>query len=121
MSSFKFIAIGLFAVGALSASATGAQEARRSEAAPAGVRDPGDPEAAVPAVTYSSAFWRYRPNADVEVGAWRDVNDNVGRIGGWRVYGREVSPDTPAPTRPTGEGKAEGRSPAPPSANGHRH
>lgn len=56
-------------------------------------RDPGDPKATVPPVRYDSAFARYRPNADVEVGRWRDANDSVGRIGGWRVYGREALAD----------------------------
>ena len=51
------------------------------------VRDPSDPKVVVPPAGYNSAFARYRPNAEVEVGAWREKNDGVGRIGGWRVYG----------------------------------
>jgi hypothetical protein len=66
----------------------------RSEAVPGqstAARDPGDARAAVPAVAYSSAFARYRANTEGELGNWRGSNDNVGRIGGWRVYGKEAS------------------------------
>ena len=62
----------------------------RAEPPGAVVRDPGDPKAAAPPARYESAFARYRPNAEAEVGVWRDANDHVGRIGGWRVYGREA-------------------------------
>lgn len=66
------------------------------------VRDPGDPKTTVPPVRYDSAFAGYRLNADVEVARWRDVNDNVGRIGGWRVYGREAIVDPKADPVPAG-------------------
>ena len=71
-------------------------------------RDPGDPKAAVPPVRYESAFARYRPNAEAEVGVWRDANDHVGRIGGWRVYGREAvaEPKTDSQSPPTGRNES---------------
>lgn len=121
MPSFKFAAIVVVAVGAFPVTEVKAQGAPSSAAAPAGMRDPGNPKAAVPAATYTSAFELYRPNADVEVGAWRDLNDNVGRIGGWRVYGREASADPVAPGKPIANGKAEGPSPAPAPAQVHKH
>jgi hypothetical protein len=119
MSSFKFAVFVFVAVAALPVTGAEAQGTLPGAAAPAGMRDPGDPRAIVPPAAYMSAFRRYRPNADVEVGAWRDLNDNVGRIGGWRVYGREASADPIAPGKPIANGKAEGPSPAP--AQGHKH
>jgi len=47
-----------------------------------GRNDPAKPEARVPAVTYRSAFEGYRPYRDQEVAPWREVNDEVARIGG---------------------------------------
>ena len=76
-----------------------------AEAGKAAVRDPGDPKAVVPPVRYDSPFARYRANKEVEVGAWRDANDVVGRIGGWRVYGREAIPEAPADQRPSPGGR----------------
>lgn len=84
------------------------------------VRDPGDPKAAVPPVRYESAFARYRPNAEAEVGAWRDTNDNVGRIGGWRIYGREAIAE-PKTDNPTAAGGRSESGPAPKPEQGHPH
>lgn len=52
--------------------------------------DPADPAARVPAAEYRSPFADYRPLGDEAVGNWRAANDEVGRIGGWREYAREV-------------------------------
>ncbi|MBC7938909.1 MAG: hypothetical protein H7Z19_03950 [Chitinophagaceae bacterium] len=41
--------------------------------------------------TYRSAFEGFRPFADQPVGSWRDANDTVGRVGGWRAYAREAA------------------------------
>lgn len=116
MTAFRFAAIVLVAFVAGPASGVRAQSASTSPAPPAtaSVRDASDPKAAVPAVTYTSAFRRYRQNADAEVGSWRDLNDHVGRIGGWRVYGREASPEAASPDKPAGA------SPAPTPTHGHK-
>lgn len=64
--------------------------AQRSDSAASG-------SAAVPASNasagpgYQSAFEGYRRFIDEPVAAWKAVNDNVGRIGGWRVYAREAA------------------------------
>nr|WP_316643034.1 hypothetical protein [uncultured Roseateles sp.] len=59
--------------------------------------DAADPMVAVPPLIYSSALQGYRPNVEVEVGSWKDTNDNVGRVGGWRVYAKEArQPDVVA-------------------------
>jgi hypothetical protein len=66
--------------------------------------DPLDADAAVPALTYTSSL---KPGAQQTSDAplsWREANDTVARIGGWRVYARQAAqpaPDaTPAPALP---------------------
>ena len=60
--------------------------------APAGAspRNPADPAATTPAASYVSPFANYRPFAHDGPAPWRGVNDEVGRIGGWKAYAREV-------------------------------
>jgi hypothetical protein len=67
--------------------AAGAAAQEPSRATP---RGPVDPDAKVAPVVHQSPFAGYRPFADAQVGPWRAVNDEVGRIGGWKVYAREV-------------------------------
>jgi len=43
---------------------------------------PADPAAAVPAPRYESAFSTYRPYRDEKPASWRDLNDEVARVGG---------------------------------------
>jgi hypothetical protein len=83
-------------------------------------RDPSDPNATAPAARYTSAFTKYRPNVEAEVGSWREKNDEVRRIGGWRVYGREAIADSNAAEKPSGDAKAA-RDLAPKPAQGHVH
>ena len=62
--------------------------------------DPSDARAAVPPVAYTSAFSGYPRVGDGKPVTWREANDTVARIGGWRVYAREAqAPEvaTPAP------------------------
>lgn len=40
--------------------------------------------------SYRSAFVGYRGFEDAPPVPWREANDNVGRIGGWRAYAREA-------------------------------
>ena len=49
------------------------------------------------ATSYRSALEGYAGYADVAVRPWREVNDQVGRIGGWRVYAREGQAHGAAP------------------------
>lgn len=59
--------------------------------------DPLEPQATVPRSTHASSLAQYRRMTDEKVGSWREANDNVGRIGGWRTYLREAQqPDAPA-------------------------
>jgi len=60
--------------------------------------DPLDPKATVPAVRHESATAQHRRLSDEKTVSWRDANDTVARIGGWRVYAREAQQsDPPAP------------------------
>lgn len=52
------------------------------------------PKADVPPTTleFNSTFTGYRAYTEQAVGSWRDANDEVGRIGGWRAYAKEAAP-----------------------------
>jgi hypothetical protein len=52
------------------------------------------------------------------VGSWREANDTVNRIGGWRAYAREAKPPESPP--PAANGTAAAVAPAKPAA-GHGH
>lgn len=62
--------------------------------------DPLDPKAAVPALRYESAMAQYRRPSDEKTVSWRDANDTVARIGGWRVYAREAQQADPPASAP---------------------
>jgi hypothetical protein len=47
-----------------------------------GKNQPAKPETSVPPVTYRSAFEDYRPYRAQEIAPWREVNDEVARVGG---------------------------------------
>ena len=65
-----------------------------------------------PPLTFESTLSRYKPMTDQKLGSWRDANDTVTRIGGWRTYLKEaqmpdaktttpaVAPATPAAANP---------------------
>jgi hypothetical protein len=59
--------------------------------------DPLDPKASVPTIAYESSFSRYRRLGDEKAVSWREANDTVARIGGWRVYTREAQQPEAAP------------------------
>lgn len=89
------------AAAALSTALPSAAESPTPSTAPAAGSaarvDSRDPKAGVPPATYRSAFAGYRPNVEEKVGSWKDANDIVGRIGGWRVYAKEArEPEAPA-------------------------
>ncbi len=80
-------------------------------AAPATARaDPLDPKATVPALRYVSAFAQFRGIGDEPPVSWREANDAVARIGGWRVYLREAQ--QPAPVEPVVPSTAPAQGPA---------
>jgi hypothetical protein len=76
--------------------ATGA----RAEVVPRPPRaDPGDASAPVPAPAYRSALARYQRLDEPKPLPWREANDTVARIGGWRVYAREAHEPQAAPAK----------------------
>ena len=58
--------------------------------------DPLNAQAVVPALVHTSAFAAYRRYADAAPIAWKEANDTVTRIGGWRAYAREAAEPSPA-------------------------
>jgi hypothetical protein len=65
--------------------------------------NPLDPTAQVPRAAYVSPLAAYRRWGDDKPVPWRQANETVNRIGGWRAYAREApqaEPPTPAPARP---------------------
>lgn len=62
---------------------------------------PADAAASVPKALHRSALAGYRRHAEPEAKPWRQANDDVARIGGWRAYAREAAEAPPAaPTAP---------------------
>ena len=99
-------------------SANAQAQPQTQQARPAGdLRpDPLDAQASIPPLVHASAFLQYRRLADAPVGAWRDANDTVTRIGGWRVYARDAAlPASPAASMPAGSASAPGAKPAEPA------
>lgn len=72
-------------------------------------QDPADPKAAVPPHSaYRSAFKDYRPYVEPEIGRWRDVNNDMARLGGHagqmgNAPGKARSPEA-KPPMPAGHG-----------------
>ena len=64
---------------------------------------PTDTEAPKPAplttLQYSSPIGAYQAYADQPVQSWREANDRVGQIGGWRAYAKEITSGEPASTK----------------------
>ena len=58
---------------------------------------PLDARSVVPPSVHSSALASFRRFVEVPVGSWREANETVTRIGGWRAYTREANqPEAPA-------------------------
>jgi hypothetical protein len=114
--------IAFLAIAALAPLAFAQQQAARPQ--------PDDPAARAPAAPYESAFAGYAPYREEKLAPWRDVNDEVGRIGGhvglFRSGGQQSGPSRPAagqpadsPLRqPAGEPPARG-APKAPQSGGH--
>jgi hypothetical protein len=59
--------------------------------------DPADARARVPKAEAPSALSKYRRLDEAPATPWREANEQVLRIGGWRAYAREAAqPATPA-------------------------
>ena len=62
--------------------------------------DPQDAYATVPRSIYRSSLADYRGFSDEKLRAWKETNDSVGRIGGWRAYAKEAQETGPAGNPP---------------------
>jgi hypothetical protein len=106
---------------ALCAAAAGAQ----AQGAPGPARpDPLDATVPVPAPVYRSVLaLPRRADADAPV-PWREANDLVGRIGGWRAYAREAqapaSPPAPVALPAAAPAPAPAAVPVLPAHHGHK-
>lgn len=60
---------------------------------------------------YTSALSTYQAYTDEQVQPWREANERVGRIGGWRTYAKEAARGTSAPQAPVAD----------PHAGQHQH
>lgn len=58
--------------------------------------DPTDAQAAVAPLKYQSPFRDYRVLGEDKRVPWKDANDEVARIGGWRAYAKEAQQAAPA-------------------------
>jgi hypothetical protein len=68
-------------------------------------------------LSYRSAMEGYQRFSDEKVGSWREANDNVGRIGGWREYAKEAQQgDGSAQAAPK---NSSGTTPAPATRDPH--
>ena len=81
-----------------SAFAAQAQGTGSPTATPTRRPDPLDAKADVPALSYRSSIAQYRAFGDDKPLSWREANDAVARIGGWRVYAREAQQPEAAPS-----------------------
>ena len=85
--------------------------------------DPADPRVSVPPVIYVSPFKQYQPLGDEAVTSWKDANDLVEKIGGWRVYTKEAQEPTSATEqagRPSGQPAPQTNPPAQGGHSGHK-
>ena len=78
----------------------------QAQPVPTGARpDPLDPKTSVPALRYSSSLAQHRNGGDAKPVSWKEANDAVARIGGWRVYAREAQQPDPAPAATSADAK----------------
>ena len=79
--------------------------AAMTEAKPAAATAAPTPVVAVTtsssALRYESVFARYQSYRDEKIGSWREANETVDRIGGWRAYAKEAQqPEKLVPSVP---------------------
>ncbi len=81
----------------------------------ASAQAPQAPPATLPnPLQYTSVISGYQAYADAPVQSWREANDRVGRIGGWRAYAKEIQGRAPAGEAPVADphaGHATGAKP----------
>ena len=91
--------------------AAGAAQAQT--ATPGARPDPLDPQARVPKGVYLSSFSAYQRLGEDKPLSWREANDTVTRIGGWRVYTREAQQAEPVAAPALAASQAHSAKPMP--------
>lgn len=88
------LALAIAAAGTSPARAAGATEPPARPAVPpaaaSAAPDPLDPRAAVPPLRHSGSLARRAPAAELPALDWREANERVRAVGGWRAYLREA-------------------------------
>ena len=121
-----FLSSRIAAKAALLVASVGGAAAMAQQPAPASANRPkpaassvatGATAASAPAspLAYRSAFDGYKRMADQPVQPWRESNDTVGRIGGWKAYAREGQGGPMAGSASPSEGKGATDMPAMPA------
>ncbi|HEX5611649.1 MAG TPA: hypothetical protein VFX67_03285 [Burkholderiales bacterium] len=67
---------------------------------------PADAKAAIPALRYHSAFQDYRPHVEPQIAPWREVNEEMARLGGHAGHMPQAA-------------RQEKSAPKPPAHSGH--
>ena len=68
---------------------------------------------------FESVLSRYKPMTDQKLGSWREANDTVTRIGGWRTYLKEAQSPDAKTTPPAVASDAPAPPATPAAANPH--
>ena len=90
MTSFLPYRAGVWLLTLVTATVTGVAQAQVNQS-------PESNTASAVGLAYSSTLESYQPYSAQQVQPWRESNDNVGRIGGWQTYAKEMSqPDSAA-------------------------
>ncbi len=82
--------------------------------------DPLNAQARVPAVTHQSPLAAYRRLGDDKPVSWKEANETVNRIGGWRAYAREAQQPEPAASAPAARGPNAQQPGSVPSRGSHK-
>lgn len=82
--------------------------------------DPADAGSPVPLIRYESPFNGFAAREDPQPGAWRKLNDEVGRVGGHAGYLKEPAPSG-SPARSHDREGAAAVAPAPGGVSSHRN
>jgi len=83
--------------------------------------DPLDSSAAVPPLVFQSTLGGYQRHAEQPVGSWREANETVNRVGGWRPMRARLGSLTHLPRTTRLRSRQRRRRPAhPPGTAGTR-
>ena len=70
-------------------------------------------------LAFESTLSRYKPITDQKLGSWREANDTVTRIGGWRSYLKEAQAPDAKTTTPQAAPAGPIAPPTPAAPNPH--